>query len=273
MTTRLTVVVDNVATGKFKGEWGLSLLLEYGVQKILVDCGASELFAANMEKLGLSIEEIDYGVLSHAHFDHANGVPYFFAHNDKAKFYLRDVAGENCYSQKWFFFKEYIGIPKKMLETYRNRLVLVSGDYKLCDGVYLVPHKTARLEEIGRREKMYVKTAAGFVYDDFSHEQSVVIETAKGLVIINSCCHGGAANIIREVQTTFPGQHIYGIIGGFHLYNKSKAEVQKVAQDIKATGIEYVCTGHCTEERAYKWLKEELGSRLQKMQVGLVLDW
>ena len=24
---------------------------------------------------------------------------------------------------------------------------------------------------------------------------------------------------------------------------------------------------------AYKWLKEELGSRLQKMQVGLVLDW
>ena len=63
MTTRLTVVVDNVATGKFKGEWGLSLLLEYGVQKILVDCGASELFAANMEKLGLSIEEIDYGAL------------------------------------------------------------------------------------------------------------------------------------------------------------------------------------------------------------------
>ena len=38
---------------------------------------------------------------------------------------------------------------------------------------------------------------------------------------------------------------------------------------IRDTGIDYVCTGHCTEKHAYEILKEELGDRLEKMMVGL----
>lgn len=56
---------------------GLSILVEYENKKILVDVGASELFAKNMEQLGINIRDIDYAALSHAPYDHANGMPRF----------------------------------------------------------------------------------------------------------------------------------------------------------------------------------------------------
>ena len=55
---------------------------------------------------------------------------------------------------------------------------------------------------------MYRRTPQGFIPDDFSHEQSLVIDTAKGLVILNSCSHSGVENIINEVHSTFPDKHI-----------------------------------------------------------------
>ncbi|MCR4807096.1 MAG: hypothetical protein K5857_05420 [Lachnospiraceae bacterium] len=94
-----------------------------------------------------------------------------------------------------------------------------------------------------------------------------------GLIIFNSCSHGGAVNIINEIKSTFPGKNIYGLIGGFHLFNKSEDEIRKVARGIADTGIEYVCTGHCTRERAYRILKEELGNRIEQFKVGLVKEF
>lgn len=270
--TKLTVIVDNIAANGLDGEWGLSILAEYGGRKILADVGSSDLFAGNMNKLGFDISDVDYATLSHAHYDHANGMPRFFRDNQKAKFYLRDTTDENCYHKK-YFFRKYIGIPRHVLKNYADRIKIVSGDYCLFDGAYLIPHKTPGLEAVGRRESMYRKTSAGWRPDDFSHEQSLVLDTDKGLVIINCCSHGGAVNIIREVAETFPDKHIYGIIGGFHLFNKSGEEIKEVAKAIKDTGIEYVCTGHCTKERAFGIMKEELGDMIELLHVGLVMEF
>ena len=128
-------------------------------------------------------------------------------------------------------------------------------------------------ERIGKREMMYQKTKEGWKPDNFSHEQSLVFETDKGLVIINSCSHGGAVNIINEVKKTFPDKHIYGLVGGFHLFNKTEGEIRKVSRNILDTGIDYVCTGHCTKDRAYSIMKEELGDKLEQLRVGLVIEF
>lgn len=103
MHTRITVGVDNVPSEGLKGEWGLSLFIEYGAEKILLDTGASDLFLKNYAKLGLDISDIDYGVLSHAHYDHANGIPAFFENNSKAKFYVSDKTAPDCYGKILFF--------------------------------------------------------------------------------------------------------------------------------------------------------------------------
>lgn len=269
---RATVVVDNRKNGDIQGEWGLCIYIEYEDQKILLDVGASNLFARNAEKLGISLKKVDMAVLSHAHYDHANGMEAFFQNNDKAKFYLRETCGENCYFKKWFITK-YIGIPKHILEKYPDRIIFAKGDTKLCEGVYLIPHKTEGLSEIGKREKMYQHRDRKWYPDDFSHEQSLVFETQKGLVIFNSCSHGGAVNIINEVAATFPDKNVYALIGGFHLFNKPVSEVQALGKKIRDTGIAYVCTGHCTGGKAYAALQEELGDKLHQLQVGLVMEF
>ncbi len=269
MNTVMTVIVDNRSDNGLMGEWGLSILIEHDDKKILLDTGASELFAKNLAKLGFNITEIDAGVLSHAHYDHSLGMRRFFADNPKAKFFVRDGASENCYAKK-LIFKKYIGMPKHIFKDFGDRIVPVSGDYKLYEGVYLIPHKTPHLEEIGKRELMYVRKNRRWIPDDFSHEQSLVVETDKGLVIFNSCSHAGAVNIINEVRSTFPDKHIYGLVGGLHLFNKSAEEIRAVAKGIDETGIDYVCTGHCTKDRAYGILKETLGDRLEMLKAGMV---
>ena len=268
METKITVVVDNKEANGLPGEWGLSIVVDYAGKKILLDAGSSKMFLGNMQQLGIDVKDIDYATLSHAHYDHANGFPAFLDNNKKAKLYLRDKTAEDCYKKIYHIFKKYIGIPRKMLSDYSDRIEMVSGDYKLMDGVWLIPHKTKNLERIGQREKMVRKTSAGWKPDDFSHEQSLVVDTDKGLVILNSCSHGGAVNIINEVKKTFPDKEIYGLIGGFHLFNKTDEEVRDVARNLRDTGVGYVCTGHCTKDRAFEVLKEELGDIVCQMKSG-----
>lgn len=269
---KATVLVDNIDNGDLKGEWGLCIYIEYQGKNILLDAGGTKLFLENAKKLGLSIEDVDYAVLSHAHYDHSGGMIDFFKSNSKSSFYLQDTADENCYFKKWIFYK-YIGLTKHILTDYKDRIIFARDDFELMPGVYLIPHKTPGLEKIGKREKMYKKINRKGFPDDFSHEQSLVFDTEKGLVIFNSCSHGGAVNIINEVSQTFPDKKVYGLIGGFHLFNKSAEEVRELARKINDTGISYVCTGHCTKQRAYNILEETLDDKLHQLHVGLEMEF
>ena len=268
MKTEILILSDNIPYNNLKGEWGLAMLVKYNGKKILIDAGASSLFLENMRKLNEDIEDIDYAILSHAHYDHANGMPTFFENNQKAKLYVRDTTSDDCYSKK-LIFKRYIGIPKNMMNTYEKRIENVKGNFKLMDGIYLIPHSTNNLSLIGKKENMYRKTNSGLVPDNFSHEQSVVIDTDKGLLIINSCSHGGVTNIINEIKKQFPDKKIYGYIGGFHLFNKTNKEVIEVAKNIKDVNLDYICTGHCTMQNAYNILKQYLPDTLEQLHVGL----
>ena len=132
MQTKLTVIVDNIPQEPLHGEWGLSILAAHRGSSILIDAGASGLFAENMRALGLSIRDVDCAMLSHAHYDHANGMVRFFQENATAKFYLRESAQENCYA-RYLIFRKYIGLPRHVLTDYKDRIVHVSGDYLLSD--------------------------------------------------------------------------------------------------------------------------------------------
>lgn len=269
---RATVVVDNRKSGTLRGEWGLCIYIEYGEKKILLDTGASELFAENAEKLGLDLAAVDAAVLSHAHYDHGNGMEAFFRRNDHAPFYVGPTCAADCYA-KHFIFRRYIGIPRYLLSDYRDRIVSIRGQTELYPGVYLLPHTTPGLEQAGLREHMFRREDGRWRPDDFSHEQSLVLDTESGLVIFSSCSHAGADNIINEVAAAFPGKTVWAIIGGFHLYNKTEAEVQALAQKLRDTGVSYICTGHCTGGRAYEILSRTLSDRLHPLQVGLTMDF
>ena len=279
---RATVLVDNIKGCGLKGEWGLCVYIEYEDKVVLLDTGASDLFVRNAKKLGLDLEKVDFAVLSHAHFDHADGMRPFFEVNKKAPFYLQKGTEENCYEKIWLY-RKYIGIPRGILREAGERIRFTEGKFQICPGVWLLPHTTPGLEAVGRRNHMYLRSSENggeetdrggrkWRPDDFSHEQSLVFDAEDGLVIFNSCSHGGADNIINEVKAAFPGEKIKAIIGGFHLFTRREEEVRELARSIRATGIQQVYTGHCTGDRAYAVLSDELGDMIHQLSCGLVIE-
>lgn len=266
---RITVLVDNNTKDALQAEWGLSLYIEYEGHKILLDAGTTGIFAENAKTLRISLEEIELAVLSHAHYDHGDGFARFFEENRTAKCYIRSCCSEDCYDRKK---DKYIGIRKGLLAQYADRFVRVEGEKELLPGVKLLPHRTEGLGKVGEKVGMYRYLEGTWVADDFSHEQSLVFETKKGLVVCNSCCHGGADRIIEEVKRAYPGRTVYALVGGLHLYRSPDGEVAALAEKIRETGIGKICTGHCTGERALEILKQELADRVEQIYTGMVIE-
>ena len=269
---KITVLSDNRDGFGLKGEWGLSLYIEYGDRTVLLDAGLSRLFAKNADLLGLDLDAVDYAVLSHAHDDHANGFTTFFERNDHAKLYVADGCGENCYDREGLFYK-YAGIPRGIMTRYADRMIKADPDMYIDDGIRLLAHSTPGLERQGLMEKMYLRQGfLRFEPDDFRHEQSLIFELEEGIAVFNSCSHAGADVIINEAMQACPDRKIIAMCGGFHLFNKSDDYVRAFARRVAGTGVECIYTGHCTGEKAMAILIEELGEKVHQLCTGLAFE-
>lgn len=222
-----------------------------------------------------------------------------------------DGAASDCHLAKpqepgviWDFSARYIGIAPEILEQFPGRFCWTDSQREIAPGVWLIPHTSPDLEKIGARTGMYrriaeedgkygafsesdksrnaaetFRTAEGMllVPDDFAHEQSLVFETERGLVIFNSCSHGGVANITEEVRRALPGRRVAAYIGGFHLkapgqsggMNCTAQEVEKLGQSLVELGIEHIYTGHCTGVQGYEVLKSVMGDMLEPLATGM----
>ena len=269
---KIHVLVDNTEGTGLKGEWGLSFYIEYNGKTVLLDAGLSPLFAVNADKMGLDLNDVDYAVLSHAHDDHANGLDKFFELNDHAKLYVARGCDENCYDRHGLRFK-YAGIPRGIMNRHADRIVKAEEDMMICDGIRLLGHSTPGLEKLGLMEKMYLKQGfMKYIPDDFRHEQSLIFETDDGVIVFNSCSHAGADNIVNEAAQVYPGKKILAMIGGFHLFNKSDEYVRAFARRLEEAGALHIYTGHCTGQKAWNILHDELGDKVHALSTGMVFE-
>lgn len=272
MALKAYVLVDNHEGAGLEGEWGLSFYIEYEGKTVLLDAGFSPLFAVNAEKMGLDLNKVDFAVLSHAHDDHANGLDRFFELNDHAPLYVAQGCDENCYDKDGDEYK-YAGIPRGIMTRHADRIEKADPDLMIADGIRLLGHTVPELEKLGLQENMYLRQADGsYIPDDFRHEQSLVFELEDGVAVFNSCSHAGADNIINEVMQVYPGEKILAMIGGFHLFNKDDEYVKAFAHRVGQTGVETVYTGHCTGQRAWDIMHDELGDMVRELRTGLVFD-
>lgn len=270
MDIRAVVLIDNIAEAPLESEWGLSVYIEYRGRRILLDTGASGKFLSNAKRLGVDISSVSHGVLSHAHYDHADGMDAFFDHCSAAKFYLRSGTEENCYSGEGSD-RHYIGVRQGMLSDRADRIIYADGDHRLFEGAWLIPHKYD-MEQAGKNAHMYLLDDGAWKTDCFAHEQSLVLETEKGLVIFNSCCHGGADVIIKEVSDFFGGKKIHALIGGLHLFRSDDGTVLDMAHRLSDSGIGIIYTGHCTGDRGFQLLKQVLGGRIMQIYSGMNIE-
>ena len=264
---KMTVLSDNIAEESLTAEWGLSILLEADGKQILLDTGGGNAFASNAPALGMDLTRVDVGVLSHAHYDHADGMETFFRINEKAPFLVREEAEENCFGLKEGEMT-YIGVRRGTLKTWASRITPVSGVYEIAPGILLVPHRAGDYSVIARRGDLYMEKDGEYVPDDFSHEQSLVIDTPRGEVIFNSCSHTGPENVLRDVEELAKRKDILAYVGGLHLYKLTDEELAVLCRQLRNSAVRRFFTGHCTGDHAFKVLQAELGDRICQFRVG-----
>lgn len=268
---KLTVLIDNITKDeKLLSEWGLSVYIEYKDRKILLDTGASDAFLKNAQAMGIDLKQVDFGILSHAHYDHADGLDAFFNTCPDKPFYLSENCRENAYGIKDDGPLNYIGIKRGLLKEYAGRIHFVKGAAEISEGVWLIPHSRKDYSEIALRGRLYrmEEGESEPSPENFAHEQSLVLETKEGLVIFNSCSHTGMENIVEEVRRKIPGKKVLAYFGGLHLFLLNDDEIEHVADLIASLGIEKVMTGHCTGDHAFELLQERLPGVMQQFYSG-----
>jgi 7,8-dihydropterin-6-yl-methyl-4-(beta-D-ribofuranosyl)aminobenzene 5'-phosphate synthase len=233
-TLTLTIVYDNNAYDPhLRTAWGFSCLIEYQGQAVLFDTGGDSLtLLANMATLDIDPVQIEAVVLSHVHGDHTGGLSGLLpmADDDLTVFVPQSFPAR---------FKDAVRA--------RVQLVEVDGPREIGEGMYTTG-------EMG----------AGII------EQSLMVETAEGLVVITGCAHPGIVEIVRQAKT-LSDDEVYLVLGGFHLGGKSRKQIEGILSEFRRLGVRKVAPCHCTGEQALRMFRQEYGEDFIQAGVGKVV--
>lgn len=108
------------------------------------------------------------------------------------------------------------------------------------------------------------------VKDTIPEDMSMVISTAKGLVVLTGCGHTGTVNLLTAVEKHFPGQKIYSAIGGFHVLAASDEQIEWTAKALKNAGVRYFLGAHCTGIQPVQQIMTTAGVKRNECIVGSV---
>ncbi len=262
---KLTMLVNNEATGDLKPMHGLSLLIETERHCLLFDLGPDDTLLTNAEKLGVDLTRVDTVVLSHGHSDHGGALAAFLRLNDHATVYAQRAAFEPHFSRV-LGLRFSVALDPALQSHPRVRLL--DGPFTVDEelSLFTVPHPTQCLSPANN----CLCTASG--PDDFRHEQHLLIHReGEAPVLVIGCGHTGVVNALSACP--IPPR---ACVGGFHLMNPifrrqaPTALLQQIADALNTYPDTDFYTCHCTGRKACGFLAERV-PRLRYFSAGETL--
>lgn len=231
----LTILYDNYKYEEgFKNSWGFSCLIEGAGPTILFDTGGKDgNLMHNFKAAGKDPQKVDMIILSHNHWDHTGGISEF----------LKSKTGIDVYMPR-SFPEEFI----KGIENQGANPVMVSDARKITDNVWSTG-------EMGHE----------------IIEQSLVIETPRGLVVITGCAHPGIEDIVAKAME-IKDEKLLLVMGGFHLLRTGTDAVETIASEFKDRHIQYAAPTHCSGDGTIKVFQEVFGEHYLKLGTGKVIE-
>jgi len=232
---RLTVLYDNNPLKEgLETAWGFSCLIEGLEKTILFDTGGDGgVLLSNMGKLGIDPGKVDIVFLSHEHWDHVGGLSDFLSKNPNVAVYLLRSFPESV---------------KDQVRASGAKLVEVTGPVEVCKDA-------VSTGELG----------------DAIKEESLIVRSGKGHIIITGCAHPGIVNIVKRSKEVGGGD-IYLVVGGFHLVNTGPDDIRSIAQKLKDEGVRKAAPCHCSGDVARRIFGEIYGEDFIRVGVGSVME-
>lgn len=277
MDLRIITLIENNPDDKNQlfFEHGLSLLIEADGKRILFDTGQSGDFFKNAVALNQNLEDLDFVVISHGHYDHSGGFEKLIENIKKVP---QLVVGEEFFRPKYktvaeneykyngvSFSEEYIREKGIVLNMVKEDIVY------LTEHIMVFHHFKQSNDFEKRNSKFFYKEDSHYSPDEFDDEISLGIVTEKGLVVIAGCSHVGIVNILNTIaeRVNIP---IYAVIGGTHLVEASAERIQKTIESLKKMKIQLVAVSHCTGEDGIRSISHEFKEKFLYNNTGKIIE-
>jgi len=275
MKGKVTILCENCVFRNIGAiaEHGWAVFIETDQGNFLFDTGQGKSIVNNAQYFNKDLSTIKGIIISHHHIDHTGGFLDVLEQIDKVKVYSHPGLFKNSYvidKGK----QRNIGIPfrREILESRGAQFKFNTSFREIAPGLML-SGEIPRLTEFEKGSKKFLlKTKEVYAQDLIFDDQTLIVNTEKGLIIILGCSHSGMINIINHIIDKTGQNHIRTIIGGTHLGPASEETKEKTIQALKKYDIEKIGVSHCTGLETSMRLFQEFGDRFFICNVGSIID-
>jgi 7,8-dihydropterin-6-yl-methyl-4-(beta-D-ribofuranosyl)aminobenzene 5'-phosphate synthase len=275
---KITILCENTVGRRIGlGEHGFSVLIETDQGNYLFDTGRGESVVRNSLELNKDLRTIKKIFLSHGHYDHTGGLPEVLKLRGKVDVHAHPHAfldRVHLVEENGKETKRFVGIPFKRsyLESLGANFILNNDFTEVEEGIFLtgeVPRKTS-FEK--RDPKLFTETDGKMNPDIFLDDQSLILNTERGMLLILGCAHSGVINILNHVINKTGKDKFYAIVGGTHLDFLAPEQLEESIKALSKIHFERIGASHCTGMRGASRLHQEFGDRFFYGNVGSTLD-
>lgn len=266
-------------------EHGYSLLLtvqrEGRTESVLYDAGLGrKTVLHNMDVLEVQANDLRAVVLSHGHADHHGGLEGMFQRIGRRKMPL--VLHPDAWRERRIVFptgQEIHMPPPSHADLDREGVEIIEerGPSLLLDGMVLVTGQVDRVTDFEKGIPLQqVHTGHGWESDTWVwDDQAVVCHVRdKGLVVLSSCSHAGAINVLRHAQHLTGIDKVHAFVGGLHLSGGIfEPIIPRTIAELASIGPAIVVPGHCTGWKATHELARQLPQAYLQTSVGTRLHF
>ena len=276
MSYRITILCEN-SVGSLSGtlgEHGFSALIEPSEgAPLLFDTGQGLTLLHNARRMNKDLAKVRQVVISHGHYDHAGGLKPLLEEFGGMQVYCHPSAFRSRYRVKDTGECFPIGIPASREELEAAGAVFdLSKDFRaIAHGMYLTG-EVPRVTDFEAGDQGLYCDCTGQDLDSTPDDQSLVIETAKGLVLVLGCCHAGLVNTVEHVAYMTGRRDIFAVIGGTHLGFCSQEQMGRTITALRELGVQKLAVSHCTGFAASARLSREMPKEFHVAMVGYTLE-
>lgn len=291
VTSELRVLIE-AGMGTLAGEalcsahHGLSLLIVAHVdgreRTVLFDAGPDPYaIARNSTRMGVDLGRVEAVVLSHGHFDHAEGLleaaDLIRARNGGRQVPLHHHPG--VFGRRAIRLATGDLIPLQDVPAPAalrdHGYVLVDGDRPedILDGTLLLSGEVPRHSfERGMANQVRLTASGGWEPDPLVQDERFMLAhvRGKGLVIVTGCSHAGVVNVCRHARALVPDTPLYALIGGLRLVYPNEDLIDATIAELTSLELGLIMPGHCTGWKAVHALVSALGPlKVDPLAVGM----